>query len=500
MVSSSESSAVGLRRTVGLILGPALFGTMLLLDPPGAMAPGAWHTAAVGILMATWWITEAIPIPATALLPLVLFPVLGTASIGDAAAPYANPIIFLFLGGFILALAMQRWELHRRVALTVVLALGTRPHRLVLGFMVATAGLSMWVSNTATTVMMMPIGLSVIALVARPDGEGASELPGRLNFGTALMLGIAYAASIGGIGTLIGTPPNAFMAGYLQTSYGYEIGFARWMLVGVPLSAIALPLAWLVLTRLAFPIRIQGVPGGRARIREELRELGAVSPGERRVGVVFLLTAAAWITRPLLDAYVPGLSDAGIAMTAALALFLLPVHWRSGTFVMTWEDTADLPWGVLLLFGGGLSLAATVTSSGLAEAIGTGLAGLEAWPTAILVITVTGVIVFLTELTSNIATTAAFLPILGPLAVALGENPLLLVIPAALGASCAFMIPVATPPNAIVYGSGYITVPQMVRAGIGLNLLLIALISALAYTVILWIFGIDLGVVPAWAS
>jgi sodium-dependent dicarboxylate transporter 2/3/5 len=488
------------RRLVGLLGAPLLFALLLGIGPPAGMTPEAWSTAAVGLLMAVWWVTEAIPIAATAMLPLVLFPLLGVSGIRDAAAPYANPIIFLFLGGFMIALAMQRWQLHRRIALTVVTALGTRPSRLVLGFMVATAFLSMWVSNTATAVMMMPIGLSVIGLAAPDVDADPDPLPPQLNFGTALMLGIAYAASIGGLGTLIGTPPNALLAGFLATSYDLEIGFAQWMLVGVPLAAASLPVVWLYLTRVAFPIRIREIPGGRAMMRDELRQLGSISPGERRVAVIFGLTAIAWMTRPLLDDVVPGLSDAGIAMAAALALFLVPVSWREGTFVMDWEATRGLPWGVLLLFGGGLGLAAAVTETGLADWIGGALSALDTWPTLLIVVCVTAVIVFLTELTSNTATAAAFLPILGPLAIALGENPLLLAVPAALGASCAFMMPVATPPNAIVYGSGYVTIPQMARAGLALNLLFTALITLLAYTVMLAVFGVTPGTLPVWVE
>ncbi|HUG40089.1 MAG TPA: DASS family sodium-coupled anion symporter [Longimicrobiales bacterium] len=471
-----------MRRRVGLIAAPVLLLVFLLLPLPSGMTEEGWRTAAVGLLMATWWVTEAIPIPATALLPLVLFPLLGIAPIGAAAEPFANPIIFLFLGGFILAGAMQRWALHRRIALGVVHALGTRPHRVVLGFMVATAFLSMWVSNTATAVMMMPIGLSVIALVAPRDEHGD---PGQLNFGTALMLGIAYAASIGGLATLIGTPPNALLAGYMQATYGVEIGFARWMLVGLPLVVVALPVVWLLLTRVTFPIRITEIPGGRAAIRARLDALGAVSAPERRVAVVFVATALAWVSRPLLDDVIPGLSDAGIAMAAAVTLFLLPAPTDGGAGgtgrLMDWESAESLPWGVLLLFGGGLSLAAAVTDTGLADWIGSALSGLDAWPTIALVLVVTAVVIFLTELTSNTATAAALLPVLAPLAVSLGEDPLLLAVPAAIAASCAFMMPVATPPNAIVYGSGYVTIPQMVRAGLGLNVMFILLITVAVY-------------------
>jgi solute carrier family 13 (sodium-dependent dicarboxylate transporter), member 2/3/5 len=486
------------RKLVGLFLGPVVLLVMLALPAPEAMTLPAWRTAAAGLLMAIWWITEAVPIPATAVLPMVLFPLLGIAPIGEATAPYANPIIFLFLGGFIIALGMQRWELHRRIALTVVAALGTQPHRLVLGFMIATAFLSMWVSNTATAVMMMPIGLSVIALVA-PRTE-AGEL-GQLNFGTSLMLGIAYAASVGGLATLIGTPPNALLAGFMSTAYGIEIGFAQWMMVGLPLTIVALPIVWIMLTRVVFPIQIKTIPGGRERIRGELTKLGPVSPAERRVAIVFTLTALAWVTRPLLGSFIPGLNDTSIAIAAALVLFMMPAggNGNGGRFILDWETAEQLPWGVLLLFGGGLSLASAVTSTGLAEWIGMSLAGLVSWPTLLLVIAITLVIIFLTEMTSNTATAAAFLPVLAPLAVALGQNPFLLVVPAALAASCAFMMPVATPPNAIVYGSGYVTIPQMVKAGIGLNLIFTVLITLVAYTLVMWVFGVSLGETPIWA-
>jgi solute carrier family 13 (sodium-dependent dicarboxylate transporter), member 2/3/5 len=486
------------RKLVGLFLGPAVLLLMLALPAPEAMSLAAWRTAAAGLLMAIWWITEAVPIPATAVLPMVLFPLMGIVPIGEATAPYANPIIFLFLGGFIIALGMQRWELHRRIALTVVSALGTQPHRLVLGFMLATAFLSMWVSNTATAVMMMPIGLSVIALVAPRTESG--EL-GQLNFGTSLMLGIAYAASVGGLATLIGTPPNALLAGFMSTAYGIEIGFAQWMMVGLPLTIVALPIVWVMLTRVVFPIQIKSIPGGRERIRGELTKLGPISPAEKRVGLVFTLTAVAWVTRPLLDPLVPGLNDTSIAIAAALVLFMMPAggNGNGGRFILDWETAEQLPWGVLLLFGGGLSLANAVTATGLAEWIGMSLSGLVTWPTLLLVLTITLVIIFLTEMTSNTATAAAFLPVLAPLAVALGQNPFLLVVPAALAASCAFMMPVATPPNAIVYGSGYVTIPQMVKAGIGLNLIFAALITLVVYTVMMWVFGVTLGEAPIWA-
>jgi solute carrier family 13 (sodium-dependent dicarboxylate transporter), member 2/3/5 len=487
---------MNVRQRIGLIAGPLIFLALLLLEPPAGMSLPAWRTAAAGLLMAIWWMTEAIPIAATALTPLVLFPLLGILTIGATAAPYANPVIFLFLGGFVIALAMQRHDLHRRIAITVVRALGVRPHMLVLGFMAATAFLSMWVSNTATAVMMLPIGLSVIQLL-RGDAAGA---PADAGFATALMLGIAYAASVGGLATLIGTPPNALLAAYMLGTYGVQIGFAQWLLVGLPLVIVSLPLCWLLLTRVAFPIRLREIPGGADVIRAEHDRLGPVTVAQRRIGALFVITALLWIFRPLLDRYVSGLSDTSIAIAAALATFIVPVDLKRGEFLLDWPAAERLPWGVLLLFGGGLALADAVTRTGLAEWIGAQLAGVQAWPIVVVIVLVTAIVILLTELTSNTATAAAFLPLVASLAIGLGQNPLLLLVPAAIAASCAFMLPVATPPNAIVYGSGYVTMPQMTRAGILLNLLFLLLIPLLVYTVVLFAFGAELGVVPDWAA
>jgi sodium-dependent dicarboxylate transporter 2/3/5 len=488
--------APSLRHRLGRIGGPIVFLVLLFMAPPEGMTEEAWRTVAVGGLMAIWWVTEAIPIAATALIPLVLFAPLGIASMGDAASPYANPIIFLFLGGFMVALAMERWNLHRRIALSVVRVMGVQPHRLVLGFMIATAFLSMWVSNTATAVMMTPIALSVIHLV-RPEGEYGHGQPVDFNFAISLMLAVAYAASIGGLGTLIGTPPNALLAGFMLESYEVEIGFAQWMLVGVPLVVVSLPVTWVVLTRFVYPIRLRELPGGRETIEVEYRKLGRISRAEKTVAVVFGMTALLWIVRPLLEEIIPGLNDGAIAIAAALALFLLPVG--GGRMAMNWETAEELPWGVLLLFGGGLSLAAAVQGSGLAEWIGGSVGGLD-WPVLAMILFIGAVIIFLTELTSNTATAAAFLPLVASVAIGLGQNPFLLAIPAALAASCAFMMPVATPPNAIVFGSGLVTVPQMARAGVWLNILFLILITAVVYTLALWAFGIELGVVPGWAT
>lgn len=495
--ADNVSEAYPFHKLFGLILGPMLGVLLFLLPAPEGLGPAGWYTAGVGLWMAVWWITEAIPIAATALLPLVLFPVLGAGSIDEAARPYANPLIFLFLGGFLIALAMQRWNLHRRIALHTIRSIGTTPTSIVIGFMVASAFLSMWVSNTATAMMMMPIGLSVIKLVRTAEAE--METPTSHSFGALLMLAIAYACSIGGIGTIIGTPPNALLAGFFDESYGLDIGFARWMLVGIPTVLLALPLAFGVL-RWVFPQTLEEIPGGRALIEDNLRQLGPMSRPETMVAGVFSLVAVLWITRPLLDNYVSGLSDAGIAMSGALMLFLLPVNREKGVFVLNWEWAERLPWGVLLLFGGGLSLASAVSRTGLATWIGEGLQTAGTLPIVVMVLIVTATVVFLTELTSNTATAAAFMPIMASVAIGIGQNPLLLAVPAALAASCAFMLPVATPPNAIIYGSGELTIPQMARTGVLLNLTCIVLITLICYTVLFWFFGVEVGVTPSWAG
>lgn len=484
------------RRVLGLAGGVVLGGIVLFLPAPEGLGLAGWRTAAVGALMAVWWITEAIPIAATALVPLVLFPVLGIADIDAAARPYANPLIFLFLGGFIIAQAMQVWRLHRRIALGIVKWVGVNPSSIIVGFILASAFLSMWVSNTATALMMLPIGLSIIDLTRDRLQDRGEDMPA--HFGVVLVLSIAYACNVGGMGTLIGTPPNALLAGFFSESYGVEVGFAQWMIVGLPLVVVALPVVYAVLMRI-YPIELETLPGGAAIIEEERAKLGTISTAEIRVAVVFGLTAVLWMTRPLLSDVVPGLSDAGIAIGASLVLFLLPAG-TADRALLTWDDAEELPWGVLLLFGGGLSLAAAISDTGLAKWMGQGVHALSGWPMLLVVICTVALIVMLTEITSNTATTAAFLPILGAVAVGLGENPFLLTVPAALGASCAFMLPVATPPNAIVYGSELLTIPQMSRVGVWLNLLFIILVTGVGYALLGLAFGVELGAVPGWAA
>ncbi|MGD8873246.1 MAG: DASS family sodium-coupled anion symporter, partial [Gemmatimonadota bacterium] len=451
---------------VGLVLGAAAFVVMLLLPPPGSLGVPGWRTAAVAVLMAAWWMTEAIPIPATALLPLGLFPILGVLSPGDASAPYANEQIFLFMGGFLLAVTMEKWGLHKRIALRIMAAVGTSPNRLVLGFMLATAFLSMWISNTATAAMMLPIAIAVGEMFRPQDQEGPYE------FGIALMLGMAYAASIGGVATLIGTPPNAILAAASNEILGVQIGFIQWMGVGLPLVALMLPLTWLLLTRVLYP---PGDLSGDAHriIEAETVALGPANRGEKITGAVFVLTALAWVMRsektiegvtiPGLQTWAPNIGDATIAMTAAALLFMIPVNWRKGEFTLDWPTARKIPWGVLVLFGGGLSLARAMDQSGLAAWIGGAVASLDAVPVILIVAFVAALVVFLTEVTSNTATATMAMPIMAGAATGLGIDPLLVMSSAALAASMAFMLPVATPPNAIVFGSGYITIPQMSR-------------------------------------
>lgn len=494
-------------RWTGLLAGPFLAGIVYALLPATALAPAGRATAAIAALMAIWWLTEALPLAATALVPIVLLPITGAGSIRDATAPYANPVIFLFLGGFVLGLAMQRWGLHRRIALVTILLVGTGPRRLIAGFMLATAVMSMWVSNTATAIMMLPIGVSVIELVRlRLGGGGVSAADARAspsapeppapaardNFAVCLLLGIGYAASIGGVGTLIGTPPNIILKGVIQDRFGQTITFVQWMMLGLPIVALLLPAAWLYLTRLAYPVRLATIPGGRELIRGELRALGPMQRGEWIVFIVFSATALAWIFRvPIADTLglyhlspagdrVYRLTDEGIAIAAALALFLIPVDLRQRVFAMDWTTAEKLPWGILILFGGGLSLAAAIGRNGVDAFIGQQFAGLEGLPVWALVAIVTTVVIFLTELTSNTAVTNTLLPILAAAAVGLAVPADQLMIPAAIAASFAFMLPVATPPNAIVFASGHLRLAQMVKAGFWLNLIGVVVVTLAA--------------------
>ena len=468
-------------QVVGRILGPTVFVAMLAANQwQDAMDPQAWRAAAVGLWMAIWWATEAIPVPVTALLPIVIFEPLGITSLRDAAAPYANPIIYLFLGGFLMALALERWNLHRRIALAILDRTGTDGKRLIGGFMFVCAGLSMWMTNTSTTMMLLPIVLSVIAVI-RDNVSDLSE-KSRSDFQIAMLLGLAYSASIGGLATLIGTPPNALLIGYLADNYDIEISFARWMTVGIPVTLVMLPIAWFVLTRFLHPVNIPANEAVSQHLHELREGMGPMTTPEKRVAVIFVLVISSWmLRRPLTElAGLTGISDAGIVMTAGILLFVIPSGSPEQRQLMKWDYATRLPWGVLILFGGGLSLAAAVSNSGLALWLGESLAPLNAFGLAVLVIAAVALVIFLTELTSNLATTATLLPVMGAIAVQAGLPPLYLTVPITIAASCAFMLPVATPPNAIVFATGQITIPQMVRAGLALNLIGIVIVTIIA--------------------
>ena len=467
-------------QVVGLLLGPALAITMVLAGPPAGLAEPGWFTAAVGVLMAVWWATEAVPIAVTALLPIVLFPLLDVATIQDATAPYSNKVVFLFLGGFVVAFAMQRWNLHKRIALTVLQHVGGNGRSLVGGFMLASAAVSMWVMNTSTTMMMLPIAVSIIGVVHNTVDDLDDD--GRKDFQYALLLGVAYGATIGGMATLIGTAPNAILAGFMEETYGIQINFSSWMLVGLPLSALMLPVAWIVLTRFAFNVDFHTSKEGKSALARMKDDLGPMSRPEKRVAVVFLLMAMTWITRPLL-VKVPGLEaldDSAIAIAGAIALFIVPSGEKSDPILLRWQYAEQLPFGVLLLFGGGMSLARSVADTGLAAWIGSSLEVVGSLPLPVIVIIAATMIIFLTELTSNIGTTTTFLPVVGAIAIQSGFDPIAIAVPVTFAASCAFMLPVATPPNAIVFGSGMLTIPKMIRAGMMLNIASIFLVSLVA--------------------
>lgn len=511
-----------IRHWVGLAAG-LLLAILVYAILPDSLEDKGKATAAVGVLMAVWWMTEALPIAVTALVPLVAFPLLNVVEIGTtkdeksdvgaviegAAAPYATDVIFMFMGGFMLALALQRWGLHKRLALRTALVVGTNPVQLIGGFMLVTGFITMWVSNTATAVMMLPLGLSVLTLVNEQtkqtkqtkQTEEGEEGEGDPNFGTALMLGIAYAASIGSVGTIIGTPPNTFLVGYLEDSHRIAIGFGQWMLFGVPLAVVFLLIGWVMLTRFIYPPKTKTLPGGREMIREQLDELGPMSRGEWTVLWVFVVAALSWIFIPTLaqvDAiasavpWLERITDEVIAVLVALALFIIPVDPRKDIRALDWETARKLPWGVLLLFGGGLSLSKQIGASGLGTWIGEQISSIGKVPVILLLILISVVVLALTELASNTATAATFVPIIGAAAIGFGLEPMALALPVALVATLGFMLPAGTPPNAIAYGTGYVKIGQMVRAGIWFNIVGVILITIAMYTLAGWVFGISL--------
>ncbi|WP_053977636.1 SLC13 family permease [Mangrovimonas xylaniphaga] len=476
-------------KRIGFFLGPILFILIRLFFHSEGLSAEANGVLASTAWIAVWWITEAIPIAATALLPIVLFPLCGSLDIGTTTASFGHKYVFLYLGGFIIAIAIEKWNLHKRIALNIINLIGSNIHKIILGFMVATAFLSMWISNTATSVMMLPIGMAIInQLKDNPKTlKNENEL-----FGKALMLAVAYSASIGGIATLIGTPPNLVLAGIVKSTYNYEITFLQWFLFGSPISVLMLFICWKYLTRVAFKFHQKEFPGGKDEIKKLLKSLGSISYEEKWVTAIFATTAFCWITRSfLLQNLLPGLDDTIIAILFALVLFFIPSKTK-GEQLISWEDTQKLPWGIILLFGGGMALAKGFESSGLALWIGNQMTSLTGIATFLIILLLIAAVNFLTEIPSNLATTAMLLPVLAPMALTVDMHPFTLMVSAAVAASCAFMLPVATPPNAVVFGSGYLRIPDMVSKGFVMNLVSILIITLFVYFVLPELWDINL--------
>jgi sodium-dependent dicarboxylate transporter 2/3/5 len=438
--------------------------------------------------MAIWWVFEVVPIAVTALLPIILFPLFGVLKLSETTSQYGHKFVFLYLGGFILAVAIERWNLHKRIALYIIKAIGSKASYLILGFMLATAFLSMWISNTATTVMMLPIA---IAITNQINDQNTKEGISTSYFSKALMLSIAYSASIGGIATLIGTPQNLVLAGVLENLYNIKIGFFEWMMFALPISIILLIICWKYLTTFAFKLKNIKFSDSKGQINEMIAKLGKLSYEEKMVGMVFLLAAMGWIFRGLLEKVIIGLDDTIIAIIAALLLFLIPSKNRKGKKLLTWDEAVKIPWGIIILFGGGMALAKAFTDTGLANWIASQITVFEGVAVILFVLIVTAMVNFLTEVTSNLATTAMLLPILSPVALSFDMHPFLIMIAVTLSASCAFMLPVATPPNAIVFGSGYLKVSDMVKKGFLMNIISIIFITLAVYYFMPIAFGLE---------
>ncbi|MCP1726550.1 sodium-dependent dicarboxylate transporter 2/3/5 [Natronospira proteinivora] len=467
------------RRALKLALGPAAFLITLLTPAPLGLDTAAWLVCGLAAWMMIWWIGEVLPLAVTALLPVLVLPLSGVVSLSAATAPYANPVVFLFLGGFLLALAIQSSGLHRRMAHKVVALGGARLDYLVAAVMAATAVLSMWISNTAAAAILLPIALSILALARQGEASQPKD-----PLAPALLIGVAFAANIGGMATLIGTPPNAILAAYLGEQYDIHVSFAGWMMVALPISLVLLALAWWTLVRVCFPVGQIPVAGLAERFAEQRRELGPWRVSEKRVAGVFLLAVLAWMFRPLLEGLLPGIDDAIIALAAAMLLFILPSGDAAMPRLLDWEQTRNLPWGVLILIGGGLSLGIAVQETGLADAIAEGLKDLSDQPLVILVVLVAVIAMLVSHVTSNTAAAATLIPVVAAVAASIEVSPLILAMPVALAASCAFMLPNATPPNAIVFGSNRLRVPQMLKAGAvlsGLSIALMLLVGLILY-------------------
>lgn len=469
------------RDLISLLAGAALFILMLLVNP-FHVSQQANMVLAVAALMVTWWVTEAIPMPVVAMLPLILFPLMDIASIKATAASYGDSIIFLFLGGFMLGLAIEKWNLHTRIALFIIQATGTSGDRIVLGFILSTGFISMWLSNTATTMMMFPIAASIIHVV----NENRAGMGNLKNFSLTVMLAIAYASNFGGIATIIGTPPNVAFVAFMQNKYNYTFQFVDWMLICAPIAIVLMIVLYFVMTKWLYPNHLKPDSSTKMVIKKKIEELGPMNTAEKRVLVIFSCTAFLWITKDIINtAGLVSLDDTMIAMIGATALFIAPSGMKEkSTRILEWKDTTRMAWGILLLFGGGIALASALEKAGLIESLGQWMAGFAGSNVLVLIVIIAIMSIFVSELMSNIAQVIVFSPVIGGIADAMGINPLLLGLPMALAASCASMMPMGTPPNAIVFGSGHIKLNQMVKTGFVMNVISVILIAIFSYYVL----------------
>jgi sodium-dependent dicarboxylate transporter 2/3/5 len=475
------------KKNIGLFLGPIVFFIVKIFCNPVDLSEQGLSILASTLWVAIWWVTEAVPIYVTALIPIILFPLSGGLELKQTTAAYGHKFVFLFVGGFILAIAIEKWKLHKRIALNIISLVGTKKSNIILGFMIATAFLSMWISNTATAVMILPVGLAIISQLKDNPKTIQNE---NLVFGKTLMLAIAYSASIGGMATLIGTPPNLVLAGVIKTSYNIEINFLQWMSFGLPISILLLFICWKYLTSIAYKFDDQNFDSGLNEINDQLKSLGKISYEEKSVMIVFIGTALAWITQSfIIKKYIPEIDDTIIAIIAAVILFILP-NKEGNKKLLAWDDAVKLPWGILLLFGGGMALAKGFDTSGLAIWIGGQMSFFNTIPLLALLCLLVAMVNFLTEITSNLATTAMLLPVLVALAETIGVNPYYLLVGATVAASCAFMLPVATPPNAVVFGSKILKIDDMIKKGFWMNLISIFILTAAVYWIlpIIWKF------------
>lgn len=490
------------KRIIALLAGPLSFFIIILFPQGKELSTEAQSVLGITSWIAIWWVTEAIPIPVTSILPIILFPLTGALDIASTTASYGHKMIFLYMGGFIIALAIEKWNLHRRIALQTIYMIGKNADRIIFGFMLATYMLSMWISNTASTMMMLPIAIAVAKQFGDTSQSGEDIVGNEKlssSFGLPLMLGIAYAASIGGITTLIGTPTNAMLSAVVKDLFNQEIDFAKWMTLSLPISIVLLLICWIYLVKIVFPVKVSKNSGGYEEIKRELKSLGPLTSDEKKVIVVFLITAISWISRSfLLKKFIPAIDDTIIALVGVVLLFLIPSS-KKGQQIMDWQTARKLPWGILILFGGGLAIASGFQSSGLAAWLAGTLKGLDSVSFIVLLFAVSAMVNYLTEVTSNVATATILLPILASIAIALEVHPYALMIAATLSASCAFMLPVATPPNAVVFSTGYIKISQMVRAGFFLNLISVVVIVLALWFLMPLIWDIDPNVLPEFA-